>query len=260
MKFLKVFSFILLGPILLSLTSCIANQVEISPTEPVVLVRPLALAELLQIDDKMELYEKNLFIGDIRYSGGVVNDPAEGMRVRTRNIELEPYRYFENIDSALFQIITEVLSEKGMAYVIKELQGPYKPDLDIVEDLVPSKDEGHDNINLPIWLYRPGPIDTKFLRNNGIYEGILVVPLIEHAYSHMGGWFYNQWSGTYAGVRMTFHLVLIDAATGAVRHVDTKTFKFVSNKGILSDFFIKRHINQLLDEYQEYLDKVIKLN
>ena len=260
MKFLKVLSFILLCPILLSLTSCIANQVDFSPAEPVVLVPPLALGELLQIDDKMELYEKNLFIGDIRYSGGVINDPAEGMRVRTRNIELEPYRYFDSIDSALFRIVAEVLSEKGVVYVIKEPQGPYVPDLDIVEDLVPSKDEGQDNINLPIWLYQPGPIDTNFLRNNGIYEGIVVVPLIEHAYSHMGGWFYNQWSGTYAGVRMTFHLVVIDAETGAVRHIDTKTFKMISNKGVLSDFFIKRHKNQLLDEYRDYLEKVMRLN
>ncbi|MDR1046577.1 MAG: hypothetical protein LBL64_02275, partial [Treponema sp.] len=87
---------------------------------PLVLLEPLALRELMPMDD-FAAYEKNVFIGRIRYSGGIIQDKAAGNVYRSKNIELSREDYFERIRDKLLNALIQVLQDKNIAFVQKPL-------------------------------------------------------------------------------------------------------------------------------------------
>ena len=155
---------------------------------------------------------ENQFVGRIKFSGGIVRDETLDGMTRSKNTAFSSIEEYKKtisgmIDASVRQAIIRNTDprQKSETYTgdflaMQRVPAPIDP-----------KRERTDNMNRPFWKYsffvksgaqRPADIDAA--------ARYLVVPIIECAYSHSAGWFYDQSSGCTAGIRMRVHVLAID--------------------------------------------------
>lgn len=82
-------------------------------------------------------------------------------------------------------------------------------------DLTKVTDEGADNFNIPIEIPRFKLSSSADFKAK---KGVLLIPIIQYAYSHNAGWFKRQDWGCMAGVRAKLLLVWVQIETQTILH------------------------------------------
>ena len=123
---------------------------------------PIPLKDVIGVYDQQEIFERNLFIGHIKFSGGFIVNKDKGSRVQSKYVTFsKEEEYLENATSKLLGILNDVLISKK--YIPKHADVSFELDLkreDILNLKVNKnykkedyKDYGTDNINLPTYMY-----------------------------------------------------------------------------------------------------------
>jgi hypothetical protein len=218
--------------------------------------------------DDFAAYEKNVFIGRIRYSGGIIQDKTAGNMYRSKNIELSREDYLERIRDKLLNALIQVLRDDNIAFVQKplppvpEAAGPAM----IIEAVqAPPPDDSFlrrtDNINFPYLNYLLSPTrDTAaYLEPYGPEGNMALIPIIECGYSHSAGWFYDRENGCSAGVRIIFQLVAVDIPTGEIRYRFKYDFKEIPGlNSYISEYVVTDILNKFAGEVKKELTKSIR--
>jgi hypothetical protein len=234
---------------------------------PLVLLEPLALRDLMPVDD-LGAYEKNLFIGRIRYSGGVIQDRAAGNMYRSKHIELSREDYPERICAKLQAALAGALRDKNIAFVQRPLPPAPEgagPPVIIEAVQAPPPDDAFlrrtDNINFPCleYLLSPARDTAAWLAPCGAEGNTALVPVIECAYSHSAGWFYDRENGCMAGVRIIFQLAVVDIPTGEIRYRFKYDFKEIPGRNsYISEYVVTDILNKFAGEVKKALLKSIR--
>jgi hypothetical protein len=267
MKYLRICHFLLLLSFLAA--GCVGGpRLDVRESgAPLVLLEPLALRDLMPVDD-FAAYEKNLFIGRIRYSGGVIQDRDAGNIYRSKNIELSQEDYPERISAKLQTALIEALRDKKVAFVQRPLPpGPegVGPPLIVEAVQAPPPDDAFlrrtDNINFPCldYLLSPTRDTAAWLAPCGAEGNTALVPVIECGYSHSAGWFYDRENGCVAGVRIIFQLVAVDIPTGEIRYRFKYDFKEIPGRNsYISEYVVTDILNKFAGEVKKALSKSIR--
>ena len=234
---------------------------------PLVLLEPLALRDLMPLDD-LGAYEKNLFIGRIRYSGGIIQDKAAGNIYRSKNIELSREDYLERISAKLQAALIETLRDKNIAFVQRSLPpGPEGagPAMIIEAVQAPPPDDAFlrrtDNINFPYlnYLLSPARDTAAWLAPYGAEGNTALIPVIECGYSHSAGWFYDRQDGCTAGVRIIVQLAAVDIPTGEIRSRFKYDFKEIPGlNSYISEYVVTDILNKFAGGVKKALSKSIR--
>jgi hypothetical protein len=234
---------------------------------PLVLLEPLALRDLMPLDD-FGAYEKNLFIGRIRYSGGIIQDRDAGNTYRSKHIEVSLEDYPERISAKLQDAIIGALRDKNIAFVQKPLPpAPEAAGPPVIIEAVqaPPPDDAFlrrtDNIHFPCldYLLSPARDTAAWLAPYRAEGNMALVPVIECGYSHSAGWFYDRESGSAAGVRIIFQLVAVDISTGEIRYRFKYDFKDIPGRNsYISEYVVTDILNKFAGEVKKALSKSIR--
>lgn len=253
---------------LLILSSCATkqgteyNMIEISSFSgnKILQIEPLFLHEILGITSDREIAEKNLFIGNIEYSGGVVSNPEKGMMLQTKQVAYDRQQsYREKALLSLAKQLRDVTREKDYNVLFwgrEELQNIPKEygDITFTLDYREHKEDGKDNINLPWYQFSINslsPSITSFF-SDPTGARYLMVPVIEHYYSHSAGWFNDQWAGCGAGIRITYHILVFDLSNGR------KVFHFSDTEKYLEEFSSRISEFLLMQQFTKIEERISK--
>jgi hypothetical protein len=234
--------------LLLTCASAPAESVITKEQGPVLLLEPLLLKSIVDPAgmEPLESFGENLFVGYVMFSGGIIQDPEMGNRFRSKNIELRETDYGPRISQIITGMLTGALEAKGIQVFHKPVpavvSGPggeplltAKPDA-LMEDPV-YRDT--DNINFPYRsrIITVSPEIKARIRTEGYPEkGLLLIPVIDCAYSHTGGWFYAREFGCHAGIRIIVQVIGVDLKTGTVSFRFREDFKHIEKlKPLMTD-------------------------
>lgn len=174
------------------------------------------LKDLIPITNKKEIFNKNLFVGDLNFSGGIAREKTIwGEQVVTKQIE---FLNETGVKGESVNYVRSIVTNSFKTYQKFTIFQPTKLfQVQFERDLTKVADEGVDNINIP------NEIPQLTLSPNVDFKGkkgVLLVPIIQYAYSHNAGWFNGQDWGCMAGVRAKLLLVWIQMETKSVLHVE----------------------------------------
>jgi hypothetical protein len=184
---------------------------------------PVLLMDVLNLQEEEDTYEKNLYVGNIEFSGGFVTSPEDGMATRTKNVDFDRQEVLKQRASEVFsRLIDTAVTEKRYEYEkvkLEEIVPVFNPSsvrYTMEIDYSKHKEDGNDNINLPWYILKVQGLspDLAHTISQSTDAKYLMVPLIEHYYSHSAGWFNDQTYGCGAGIRMTFHVLIFDLESG----------------------------------------------
>ena len=258
--------FLPLGVIfLLGCASIPAKKLDVN--EAIILFEPAALRDIMEPQGMapMDAFEKNLFIGRILFSGGIIQDPVRGNIWRAKYVELsDETGCHRKISQIVQNSILEVLRKKKYSPAQEPLPQKIEGTPLTVDTRLSEGDPGvrrTDNINIPYVYYTisPGPDLGAVLPSPK--SGLVLLPIIECAYSHSGGWFNERGSGTTAGIRVILQIIGFDAQSGEIHYRFRQDYKNVPSgfSSILSDREIDDlFANQFAAQFKKEFAKTIK--
>ncbi|WP_244247417.1 hypothetical protein [Leptospira montravelensis] len=174
------------------------------------------LKELIPVTNKKEIYKKNLFVGDINFSGGISREKTIwGEQVVTKQIE---FLNETGVKEESLNTVQAIVTKSFKSYQKFSIAQPTKLfQVRFQKDFTKVPDEGVDNINIPNEI-------PEFKLQTGYdfkgKRGVLLIPIVQYSYSHNAGWFNGQDWGCMAGVRAKLILVWIQMETKTVLHVE----------------------------------------
>ncbi|XDD47118.1 hypothetical protein AB3N60_03260 [Leptospira sp. WS39.C2] len=174
------------------------------------------LKDLIPVTNKKEIYNKNLFVGDINFSGGISREKTVwGEQVVTKQIE---FLNETGVKEESVNYVRSFVTNQFKSYQQFTILQPNKLfQVQFRKDFTKVADEGVDNINIPNEI-------PEFKLSGGAdfkgKKGVLLIPIIQYAYSHNAGWFNGQDWGCMAGVRAKLLLVWVQMETKTVLHVE----------------------------------------
>jgi hypothetical protein len=257
--------------ILLILSSCATDQNtgytarEISSFsgKTICHIEPVFLHKILGIEEETEISEKNLYIGNIEYSGGVITNAEKGMMIQTKYVEFDRQeRYMARARQFLEKHLLTAAEKQGYNLVFlgtEDLQEGLKNagqygDITFSIDYREHKNDGKDNINLPWYQLSVNSLSPEvssfFSESTG--AEYLLVPVIEHYYSHSAGWFNDQWAGCGAGIRITYHILVFDLSNGK------KVFHFSDTEKYLEGYSSRISEFLLMQQFTKIEDRILK--
>jgi hypothetical protein len=263
------FSFTLFAIIGCAATGTVTKEIQTLSKEQVAVTSPFMLYNIIEIPNNEEAFEQNLYIGNIKFSGGFVLNEKKGSRVESKHVILNKQDYYEQRSSSQLYSIIEAAAEK-IKYNVIFLEHEQLPSLSYHELaeikaeknllLKEEEDYGKNNINLPAFTYsieRIKPPSLQELRS-AVPAAFLLVPIIEYYYSHSAGWFNEQYAGCGAGLRFAFQVYIFDLSTGK------PVFRFREEKrviepydSILSDYKLEQHFSLLEQEVKKALIRAL---
>ncbi|TGM79714.1 hypothetical protein [Leptospira bouyouniensis] len=174
------------------------------------------LKDLIPITNKKEIFNKNLFVGDLNFSGGISREKTIwGEQVVTKQIE---FLNETGVKDESVNYVQSIVTNKFKSYQKFKIFQPTKLfQVQFQRDLTKVADEGVDNINIP------NEIPQLSVSSNADFKGkkgVLLIPIIQYGYSHNAGWFNGQDWGCMAGVRAKLLLVWLQMETKTVLHVE----------------------------------------
>ncbi|MDR1626750.1 MAG: hypothetical protein LBT33_09425 [Spirochaetia bacterium] len=234
----NLFQILLLG---FSLGGCASvPTLGVREDVPLVLAQAVPLRDLAQPGmEDMDAYEKNLFLGTIAFSGGIIQDRQKGNIFRALSIELSGEDYLARVSRVIQSSLGNALKSEDVSVVEKtafpvpaEAAPLFALEAGFTDGYESGYEKRTDNINFPVWDYTlsvvsPRDLSALIQKNTGVGAGILVVPVIECAYSHTGGWFYDRESGSPAGVRVIVQIIGIDIAAGDIVYRYKQDYKHI---------------------------------
>ncbi|TGL68896.1 hypothetical protein [Leptospira levettii] len=174
------------------------------------------LKDLLPVTNKKDTFNKNLFVGDLNFSGGISREKTIwGEQVVTKQIE---FLNETGVKEESVNYVQSIVTNKFKTYQKLTIFQPTKLfQVQFQRDLTKVADEGVDNINIPNEIPQ-----WKLLPNADFKgkKGVLLIPIIQYGYSHNAGWFNGQDWGCMAGVRAKLLLVWVQMETKTVLHVE----------------------------------------
>jgi len=224
-------------------------------TSQVTVVKPVFLKSLFlpASHTAEQAYVENLFVGRIKFSGGIITDESLNGITRSKNAALSLTEEYEKllIDAVLDSVSKAIFPATGDR-ALKTLD--YPEGLLIVNRSPALGDPKYarvDNMNLPYWAYRFSVGTTT----TNVPTRFLLVPIVECGYAHSAGWFYDQSSGCTAGIRVRVHLLIVDAETNAVAFSFFDDIRLIP--GMESDLSLNE-VYPLLIEASETLAKDLR--
>ncbi|MCW7464797.1 hypothetical protein [Leptospira levettii] len=197
-------------------SSALSRLPSLGESEVYVSEEIFLLKDLIPVTNKKDIYNKNLFVGDLNFSGGISREKTIwGEQVVTKQIEFlnEPGVKEESVN-----YVQSIVTNKFKAYQKFTIFQPTKLfQVQFQRDLTKVNDEGADNINIPIEIPRFKISSSADFKAK---KGVLLIPIIQYAYSHNAGWFNGQDWGCMAGVRAKLLLVWVQMDTKTVLHVE----------------------------------------
>lgn len=174
------------------------------------------LKDLIPVANKKDTFNKNLFVGDLNFSGGISREKTIwGEQVVTKQIE---FLNETGVKDESVNYVQSIVTNRLKGYQKFTILQPSKLfQVQFQKDLTKVADEGVDNINIP------NEIPQFKLSANVDFKGkkgVLLIPIIQYAYSHNAGWFNGQDWGCMAGVRAKLLLVWVQMETKTVLHVE----------------------------------------
>lgn len=174
------------------------------------------LKDLIPVANKKDTFNKNLFVGDLNFSGGISREKTIwGEQVVTKHIE---FLNETGVKDESVNYVQSIVTNRFKGYQKFTILQPSKLfQVQFQKDLTKVADEGVDNINIP------NEIPQFKLSANVDFKGkkgVLLIPIIQYAYSHNAGWFNGQDWGCMAGVRAKLLLVWVQMETKTVLHVE----------------------------------------
>ena len=172
--------------------------------------------DIFNLKNKKEIYAKNLFVGDLNFSGGISREKTPwGEQVVTKQVD---FLNEAGVQEETLNYVQSIATKKFKTYKSAKIGQLTKMfQIGFQKDLTKVADEGVDNINIPNEI-----LDFKIQSNFDFKgkQGILLVPIVQYSYSHNAGWFNGQDWGCMAGVRAKLLLVWIQMETKTVLHVE----------------------------------------
>ncbi|PKL37762.1 MAG: hypothetical protein CVV44_15600 [Spirochaetae bacterium HGW-Spirochaetae-1] len=205
----------------------------------ILILGPLFLSDIFSPENDEDIFNRNLYVGAITFSGGIVTNEKMGMTRQSEKRTFEKQQEFrDTVRKFYLNTLKEIVQDKKVRAQFIEspsqlgLEEKNIIDLSVEKDRRRYEEDGQDNINLPRSIFSIGPLSTsvtdavkKISRADTI-----VIPVIEYYYGHDGGWFNDQEWGCGAGARMSFHLYAFNVETGNViftfRNVEKNIIKF----------------------------------
>ncbi|HNT27622.1 MAG TPA: hypothetical protein PKH10_05495 [bacterium] len=184
------------------------------PEKRLTLLAPVLLNELKGVEDPSEVYDRNLYVGLIRFSGGFIEDVGRGMMARSRELRFSHQNRFSLVIRESFAgMVRNILDARGTPYNLSDADPT--PLLAVTERSLIDRypEEGHDNTNLPRIAYDIVP-RTPFPADAALTGRLVVLPVVEFYYGHNGGWFNGQTFGCPAGIRFRVHVLIVDGDSG----------------------------------------------
>jgi len=201
-----------------------------------------------------EAFQGNLFVGDIRFSGGIITDRENGDITRALEHSLTLQAQYRDkariwIDTALRDALKEKYRFR-YEFPSSISRSDFRTE---TRTVFLKKDEiGSDNINIPVQDCRIIGISAHILsRLPESTPQYLLLPVIENWYSHSAGWFNDQAYGCGAGLRMTAHFLLIDTRSGAV------LFREKIEMRVIEEYSSYLSVNELQRLFEEERLKII---
>lgn len=235
------------APLLILLAQCAPNyfvrKSAIDQSRPMYIAEPVLLNALVRTGSEQDQYRRNLFVGEIFFSGPMDTDP-QGY-VHSRHIRLaKQAEYTQMILSALKAEAAATLGTKRPISWVSSALLPLK----ISESPMRAKtpEDGRENSNLPRIEY-----SLSWNTNNvkqSLPDGYYFVPVVEQYYGHTGGWFYGQTFGCGAGARFSMQAYVFDSATGNMVFHFSATRKKQGEYDFKSDSSKMSHELALLEE------------
>lgn len=228
---------------------------------PIAVIPPIFLQDTIPISDDNELFESNLYIGRIQFSGGFVINERNGSRIQSKNVEFDKQNVYRELSrNSAIDIISTVVHQMqyNMRFIDNKKLPPFKlgelVQISKEEDFTSTdrKDYGSDNVNLPEYNYYLNNIKHSQLPeiHKFIQEKFLLIPIIENYYSNTAGWFNEQNSGCGAGIRMTIQVYIFDLQSGEiVFHYKDSKKQIEPYESLLSEYEIKNKTKQIESEY-----------
>jgi hypothetical protein len=145
-------------------------------------------------------FEQGEYIGDLWFSGGFAR--VEALDNQVRSVEVEQrhqQRYTAQAAAWLDTAFASLLDTRGISWQpLPDGLTPPRPLRTNIRGSGPL--DGTDNQSLPRFDLRPLPLVAPPSLPPG--AGAVLVPMIVHYYSHNGGWFIGQSTGSAAGARI----------------------------------------------------------
>lgn len=140
------------------------------------------------------------YVGDIWFSAGFARFESLDNQVRSVEIELRHEdRYAEQAAAWTDSVFASLLDDRGVSWSpLSEGLTPPRPLRTDIRGSGPL--DGTDNQSLPRFDLRPLPLEEPPDLPAGAQA--VLVPMIVHYYSHNGGWFIGQSTGSAAGARI----------------------------------------------------------
>jgi hypothetical protein len=213
---------------------------------PVFLLEPLLLGDIVDPAGTAPLasFEQNRFVGYVKFSGGIIQDPEMGNRFRSKNIDFRETDYGPRAARIVTGELTRALEAKGFPVLHKPVPDSGEENIRLLtaEPGAPREDPGYhdtDNVNFPYRGYdiAVSPGMKARLRAEGYPEkGLLLIPVIDCAYSHTGGWFYGREFGCNAGIRIVVQVIGVDLESGAADFRFREDFRHIEKlKPLMTD-------------------------
>lgn len=180
---------------------------------------------MLNMKTDEELFEANLFAGEIYFSGS--------MATRDNGIVHSRIRRFSNRSEYTDRILTEfkrTITESTARFPVQKTAArhdglPIKLEKTISRDA--NDADGTDNVNLPRIQYSLG---WQNARRATDHDGYYIVPMVQYYYGHTGGWFNGQIFGCGAGARLSLAVYVFDATDGK------KIFHYSADRRQISEY------------------------
>jgi hypothetical protein len=179
--------------------------------KPLYVADPILLNSLVRAGSEQEQYRRNLFVGEIFFSGPMDTDSQGYVYSRQVRLAKQP-EYAQVIVAAVKKEMAETLETRRAT---KKVSAAVLP-LRIQENMVRAKlpEDGRDNTNLPRIEYSLAWSNTAI--SQSLPAGYYFVPVIENYYGHTGGWFFGQSFGSGAGARFSMQAYVFDSEKGSV--------------------------------------------
>lgn len=227
------------------------------PEKRLTLLAPVLLSELKGVEEPSEAYDRNLYVGLIRFSGGFIEDVGRGMMARSRELRFSHQNKFSLvIRESLAAMVRNILDARGTPYDLSDADPT--PLLAVTERSLIDRypEEGRDNTNLPRIAYDIVP-RTPFPADAGLAGRLAVLPVVEFYYGHNGGWFNGQTFGCPAGIRFRVHLLIVDGDSGEMLYRFSDEERYLVPKQYRMNII---EIEQyLLDARRTLFDKLFRL-
>ncbi|WP_232227766.1 hypothetical protein [Leptospira wolbachii] len=172
--------------------------------------------DILGSTNKKEIYTKNLFVGDLNFSGGISREKTPwGEQVVTKQID---FLNETGVQEETLNYVRSITTKKFKTYKptkISQLTKLFQ--IGFQKDFTKVADEGVDNINIPNEIPEFKILPSYDFKGK---HGVLLIPIVQYSYSHNAGWFNGQDWGCMAGVRAKLILVWVQMETKAILHVE----------------------------------------